>query len=301
MNDTTAILLGAGRSRRLGFDKILSPLAGRPVLSYSLEALAASPEVKEIIVVTRPDIEQQVAALAARWAGSKPWSTVAGGAERQDSVWAGLQAASRESALALIHDAARPLLTAAMVAELTAAAREKGSAVCARSATDTLKEAEADGRVIRTVDRAKFWQVETPQIFRREAITQAYQEIQGKGVMVTDDASVAEYAGLPVHLVTAGQFNLKITRAADWVLLELWLGTARGLELRRGIHDLANRLSPLVGYLPLLAKYGGQDEKFLGYMAKCGDAVQGAEAAIRQIQMLAREVFPDRRDGPPEA
>lgn len=298
MSDISAILLGAGRSRRLGFDKILSPLAGRPVLSYSLEALGASAAIAEIILVTRPDIETQAAALAAQWAPGTPCRMVHGGAERQDSVWAGLQAAAPSSALALIHDAARPLLSAEMIDQLAFTAREHGSAVCARPATDTLKEATPEGLVLRTVDRSKFWQVETPQVFRRAEITEAYQKVQAEGVPVTDDASVAEHVGLPVRLATAGLFNLKITRPADWALLELWLRSARGPALRQGIHDLANKLSPAVGYLPLLEKHGSGSEKFAGYLAKVSEALREAEAALRAVQALAREVHPDRPAAP---
>jgi len=293
VSDVSAILLGAGRSRRLGFDKILSPLAGRPVLSYSLEALGASPHIAEIILVTRPDIEAQAAALAQQWAPGKPCRTVHGGAERQDSVWAGLQASSPSSALALVHDAARPLLTADMIDQLAVAAREHGSAVCARPATDTLKEATPDGLVLRTMDRSKFWQIETPQVFRLTEIIQAYQKVQQEKVAVTDDASVAEHAGLPVRLVTAGLFNLKITRPADWLLLELWLAPSRGADLRLGIHELANQFSPMVGYLPLLKKHAAGNAKLEGYLDKVGEAVQRAEASLRAVQELARQVHPD--------
>jgi 2-C-methyl-D-erythritol 4-phosphate cytidylyltransferase len=298
VSDTSAILLGAGRSRRLGFDKILSPLAGRPVLAYSLEALGASPHIAEIVLVTRPDIEAQAATLARQWAPGKPCRVVHGGAERQDSVWAGLQAASPSSALALIHDAARPLLSAEIIDQLVSLAREHGSAVCARPATDTLKEATPEGRVLRTVDRSKFWQIETPQVFRRADITSAYQKVQAEGVAVTDDASVAEHVGLPVRLVNASPFNLKITRPADWTLLELWLRSARGPELRRGIHELANKLSPAIGYLPLLEKYGSGSEKFATYFARVSEALREAEAALRAVQTLARELHPDRPAAP---
>lgn len=293
MSDTAAILLGAGRSQRLGFDKILTPLAGRPVLTYSLEALAASPHVREVIVVTRPDLAGSVTALAQKWAEKKNWRIVHGGAERQDSVWAGLQAADPACTLALIHDAARPLLTVNMVDELVRAARQHGSAVCARPATDTLKEATSDGQVLNTVDRSRYWQVETPQIFRFQDILEAYRRVQEEGIKVTDDASVAEQVGLPVRLVTAGMFNLKITRPADWRLLELWLNADRGKELRHAIHQLANQLNPAVGYLPLLDKYGAESPQFRGYLEKVASSLQQTETTLHRVQALAREIHSD--------
>lgn len=296
MNGCSAILLAAGRSKRLGFDKILTPLAGRPVLAYSLEALARSPEVVEILLVTRPDIAEEVGRIAAETAAGKPWRIVEGGAERQDSVWSGLQAVPQDSGLVAIHDAARPLLTPEMVATLVAAARESGSAVCARPATDTLKEAGADGVVVRTIDRSRFWQVETPQVFERRLITEAYRKVQEEKLPVTDDASAVEITGREVRLVAAGLFNLKITRPADWLLLELWLQRERGASIRTELHQLANVLSPVVGYLPLLEKHGGDSPKFREYVAKTAAAAASAEGALRRVQELVRQVHPDRVD-----
>lgn len=292
MNRCSAILLAAGRSRRLGFDKILSPLAGRPVLVYSLEALARSPEVHEIILVTRPDIAATIMDLAATWAPEIPKRVVEGGAERQDSVWAGLQAVQNDADWVLIHDAARPLLTPTMVAELLSAARTHGSAVCARPATDTLKEASPGGEVIGTVDRTRFWQVETPQIFRKSVVEAAYRTVREKGLTITDDASAVEHLGHPVQLVPSGAFNLKITRPADWTLLELWLASPRREELRQSLHGLANQMSPLVGYLPLLQKYGGDEPKFKDYLGKVAQAVSQAEKALGEVQTQVRALHP---------
>lgn len=289
MSGCSAVLLAAGASRRLGFDKILSPLAGRPVLLYSLEALDRSPGISDLVLVTREDTRQAVETLVAGAAPAKPWKVVVGGKERQDSVWNGIQAAA-SSVQILIHDAARPLLTVEMVQALLQAASEGGAAICGRPATDTLKMADAGGLIASTVDRSQFWQVETPQVFRRDWIEQAYREVQEKGLVITDDASAVEHLGLPVRIVTAGAFNLKITRPADWQLLELWLTVQGGSAFRTKVHQLANHANPLVGYLPLLEKYGGNEPKFREYLGKCLQASQILEEGIRELQDSVRHL-----------
>lgn len=297
MSGCSAVLLAAGASRRLGFDKILSPLAGKPVLLYALEALGQSVGITDIVLVSREDTAEAVSRLAAGAGLRKPWKVVAGGKERQDSVWNGIRE-SGPSDFVLIHDAARPLLDVSMVETLLAAARESGAVICGRPATDTLKVADGEGRIESTVDRTKFWQVETPQVFRRELIERAYREVQEQGIAITDDASAVERLGEPVKIVTAGSFNLKITRPADWQLLELWLTFQRGSEFRKAVHQLANQASPLLGYLPLLEKYGGQDPKFAGYLGKCLTAGQGLEASVRVLQETVHRLEKDKT-GPP--
>ncbi|MDX6766750.1 MAG: 2-C-methyl-D-erythritol 4-phosphate cytidylyltransferase [Candidatus Methylacidiphilales bacterium] len=287
MNDCSAVLLAGGASRRLGFDKILSPLAGKPVLAYSLEALDHSPSVSEIVLVAREDTREAITRLAGGAGLAKPWRVVTGGVERQDSVWNGIQATSA-TAMVLIHDAARPLLTPGMVADLVAATRESGAVICGRPATDTLKLADSSGWIESTVDRSKYWQVETPQVFRRDWIERAYREVQEQKVNVTDDASAVERLGLPVRIVTAGAFNLKITRPADWQMLELWLSIRTGSSLRAAVHALANQASPLLGYLPLLQKYGSTEPKFIDYWEKCLKASEQIEEQLRVLQEMIR-------------
>ncbi|MDR1304351.1 MAG: 2-C-methyl-D-erythritol 4-phosphate cytidylyltransferase [Verrucomicrobiales bacterium] len=229
MQTCSAILLAAGRSRRLGFDKILTPLAGRAVLHYALSALQRSPSVTEIIVVTRADILPQVQAIAAA-AGDKPLQFTIGGAERQDSVSNGLRAVSAAATEVLIHDAARPLLDEQVIAATLTVARARGAAVTAHRASDTLKLADDRQRVTATLDRANIWAMGTPQIFRRELIVSAYAKVQAERLTVTDDAAAVELLGQPVYLVDNPRLNLKITRPADWELLELWLRRPQGAD-----------------------------------------------------------------------
>ncbi|MDR2463984.1 MAG: 2-C-methyl-D-erythritol 4-phosphate cytidylyltransferase [Verrucomicrobiales bacterium] len=223
MKTCSAILLAAGRSRRLGFDKILTPLAGSPVLHYALSALKKSPLIAEVIVVTREDILPRVKEIAAAADGDNPLRFTIGGAERQDSVSNGLREVSASAAEVLIHDAARPLLGERVIADTLTVAREHGAAVTAHRANDTLKIADDQQRVTATLDRSKIWAMGTPQIFHRDLIVSAYAKVQAEKLPITDDASAVELLGRSVRLVENHGLNLKITRQADWELLELWL------------------------------------------------------------------------------
>ena len=296
MSYCSAILLAAGRSQRLGFDKILTPLAGNPVLHYSFTALMESPEIGEIHVMTRADLIDQVKEMLAPYGKGKPVHVRTGGLERQDSVWAGLQAVSAQATEVLIHDAARPLLTGELIETLLVRARVEGSAVAAQRATDTLKVADENGWVDTTLDRSKVWQVQTPQVFQKEVIIEAYAKVQEDKTPITDDASAVELLNYEVLLVESKTPNLKITRLDDWRSLERLLREKRGRELRRGIHDISNLMSPLVGYLPLLKKYGGSDGKFLEYMEKFEEGSRKLQVLAQTVQKLAREFFPDKKD-----
>lgn len=291
MPDCAAILLAAGRSRRLGFDKVLTPLAGRPAVCHSLEVLATSPLVSRITIVTRPDIESQIAELAGKIITTKPWEIVHGGAERQDSVAEGLAHSGNESYV-LIHDSARVLLTHAIIDQVLTAAQETGGAVAASRATDTIKQATGDGIVEKTLDRSTLWIIQTPQIFRRELIARAMENAQTKKIPITDDASALEALGLPVKCVDVPQLNLKITRKTDWRLLEMWLSLEDLASIRRLLHDVNNLANPLIGYLPLLEKHRGSEEKFHSYITSVKTSTASLQEALKQLQILSQRSLP---------
>src|ERR1700719_2328480 len=134
-----------------------------------------------------------------------------GGAERQDSVWNGLEALSPETKIVAIQDAARPCTTEALIAATIVAARETGAAVAAQPATDTIKET-ADGKTIsRTLDRSKLWSVQTPQTFRVEIIRRAISTARRRNMIFTDDTAACELIGQPVQLVPGATPNPKVT------------------------------------------------------------------------------------------
>lgn len=293
MSGCAAVLLAAGRSRRLGFDKILTPLAGRPVFIHSLDVLLRATAVARVVVVTREDIMQPIREMVRELPLQKPVDVVAGGVERQDSVAHGIRFLGGDADEILIHDAARPLLTVGIIEKTLEAARRHGAAVCASRATDTLKRAEPDGRVRETLDRSEIWLMQTPQIFKRDLIERAMRHVQEKGIAITDDASAVEALGEPVHLVESLEPNLKITRPMDWDLAGYLLQAEQRRDLRAAVHDLNNQLGPLVGYLPLLAKYGGSDPKFLGYLDKMRASTKDLQARLERLRSVARELCPD--------
>lgn len=227
-----AIILAAGRGARiqdLVSDKVLAPLAGRPVIAYSVAAFQQSGSVTQIVIAYRDPAQREALATALANIGEglpKDLIWVPGGTERQDSVLAGLQALPDSTELVFIHDAARPLLTPQTIRALAAAAQKSGAACLARRVTDTIKQTAPVGPVgseavsLRTVDRARLWAVETPQVFSRDLIVTAYQKVRAAGLHVTDDTSALEASGHPVTLIESRTPNPKLTTPADLAYLE---------------------------------------------------------------------------------
>ena len=228
-----ALVLGAGRGERLGTDapKAFVPLLGRPILLHALEALAACPALDRLV----PVVPAEELAGLARWGaelGAIPRlaAAVAGGAERQDSVRAGLRALPGDVSFVAVHDAARPLVRAADVARVVAAAREHGAALLAVRVRDTLKRVRGGG-VVETLLRDECWAAQTPQVFRRDWLAEALAKAEADGFLGTDDAQLVERLGLPVRVVEGDPANLKITFPEDLVLAEARLrerAAARG-------------------------------------------------------------------------
>lgn len=209
--DTTAILVAAGASRRMGFDKLSYRLPdGCTVLETSCAALAAHPAVRQVVLVAganRPECERIAAACP------KPCCVVDGGETRADSVRNGLAAA--EGALVAIHDAARPFVSRAVITAALEAAARTGAAAPAVPVKDTIKVAQG-GRVVSTPDRAMLYAVQTPQCFSREKYRQALACVTGEQArQVTDDCSLFELAGMPVELTAGDYGNYKITTPDD--------------------------------------------------------------------------------------
>ncbi|GFN23132.1 MAG: 2-C-methyl-D-erythritol 4-phosphate cytidylyltransferase [Thermoanaerobacteraceae bacterium] len=215
----TALVAAAGQGRRMGAgrNKVLLNLRGRPVLTYSLDVLESSPLVHAVIVITRrEDMDQCREILGSRY--SKVVGLVEGGEERQDSVYRGLKALPEETELVAVHDAARPLMDEGLLARVVAAAREWGGAVAAVPVRDTIKRDDGQGLVGETLVRQNLWAAQTPQVFRRAWLEEAYRRGRAEGWRVTDDASLVEKCGYPVKLVKGDYRNLKITTPYDLLL-----------------------------------------------------------------------------------
>ncbi|HUL10321.1 MAG TPA: bifunctional 2-C-methyl-D-erythritol 4-phosphate cytidylyltransferase/2-C-methyl-D-erythritol 2,4-cyclodiphosphate synthase [Candidatus Acidoferrum sp.] len=240
MTNAIALIVAAGSGTRLGGDvpKQYLPLAGRAVLRHSVETFLRHPAISGVRVVISAEHRALYDSAVAGLAILPP---VPGGASRQDSVRNGLKSlADLRPDRVLIHDAARPFLTGDIIDRTLAALDEAPGAVVAVPVTDTLKRGH-DGRVAGTVDRSALWRAQTPQGFRYADIVAAHR--QAKGSAMTDDAAVAEAAGLPVKLVMGADDNFKITTAEDLRRAERMLGTA-AQEFRTGTGYDVHRFAP---------------------------------------------------------
>lgn len=229
----SAIIVAAGSSRRMGFDKIFAPLNGKPVLYWSLAAFQACPDVDEILVVTREDRMKEVEDVVAASDISRFRGTVEGGAERHLSVWNGLKAVQTGRAgFVAIHDAARPLVTPKLIGECLTLARIHGAACCASPIPDTVKRASHEMIVTESVDRQGLWAMQTPQVFSTALILQAYASLMAHNELVTDEVSAVQKLGKRVALLPNEDYNFKITFARDLPLAEQVLDIRSGKERR---------------------------------------------------------------------
>lgn len=217
MSFVAAVIVAAGKGTRMGpsVDKLFLEVAGRPIVAHTWAAFDSSPEISEIVLVTRPGMQPEFEKLAAVHRFSKTHRFAPGGQERQDSVWSGLQAVSPRAEIVVIQDGARPCTTHALIRETIAAAQECGASVAAQKVTDTLKEAGEGMIIARNVDRSKLWSVQTPQTFRAEIIRRALREAFARGLSLTDDTAACELIGQPVRLVECKTPNPKATSPAD--------------------------------------------------------------------------------------
>jgi 2-C-methyl-D-erythritol 4-phosphate cytidylyltransferase/2-C-methyl-D-erythritol 2,4-cyclodiphosphate synthase len=213
-----AIVVAAGRSTRMGgLDKLATEVGGRPLLAWTLDALAAAPSIARLVVVTADERLAEVA--AAPWLPGVVIDVVAGGARRQESVHAGFVALERdgpdETGVVLVHDAARPLIDPALVASVTEATARYGAAIPIVPVAETLKRIEGD-RIVATVDRVGLGSAQTPQGARRDLLRAAWRRYPADGPdTFTDEAALLEASGIPVHVVAGDPDNLKVTLPAD--------------------------------------------------------------------------------------
>jgi 2-C-methyl-D-erythritol 4-phosphate cytidylyltransferase len=218
---TSAIVVAAGTSRRMGFDKLTARLAGCPVFIRTLQRFEICSDVKEIILVAHPDRLKQFGSLVADFGLSKVNRVVAGGEQRHLSVAAGLQATSPTADLVAVHDGARPLISSDVISLAIREARKYGAVSVAAPIVETLKRADEAQRVVGSVDRAGLWTMQTPQVFRREWLIRAYESVLAGGIPVTDEVSAIQTAGFSVKLLTNPGWNLKITYPSDLDLAQI--------------------------------------------------------------------------------
>ena len=215
--DVGVIIVAAGSGSRTGSAELkqFRWVAGKPMLLHSIQAFHR-----------RADVALVVAVLPKSAAGDPPpWIfqcdvdrllVSVGGRARGDSVFSGIEDLSEEVEIVVIHDAARPLVTDATIAEVIALARTGTGAIAALPVVDTLKEVDDDGRVVRTMERTRLWRAQTPQAFPRDMIERAYLDARRSGIAATDDAALCERLGFPVVVVRGSEQAMKITEEGDF-------------------------------------------------------------------------------------
>ena len=228
MSAVDVVVVAAGASTRMaGIDKLRAPIGGCPLLAWTLDALAAVPAVRRIVVVTAAERVGEVTDAA--WLPPRVAGVVAGGARRQDSVAAGVAALGEGAPddVVLVHDGARPLVSAALVERVAAAAAEHGAAIPVVPVAETLKRV-AGGHIAGTVDRTDLAAAQTPQGIRRDVLARAWAEVPpGSPPTWTDEAALLEACRIPVHAVLGESTNLKVTLPDDLARVEAAL-VARG-------------------------------------------------------------------------
>ena len=240
----SAVVVAAGRGERLGApEKVLLPLAGRPMLAWTLAALERATTVGSVVLVVGAHTREAIAALVDHEGFAKVRAIVEGGERRQDSVAAGLAALPEGTEIVVIHDAARPMAEAELFDRSVRAAAETGAAIAATPVADTLKRVTAE-TIAGTVDRAGLWAAQTPQTFRLETLRRAMAA--GPDETVTDEARLCEAAGIPVTVVPASPANLKVTHPGDITVADALLRARQSpapAAMRTGIGYDAHRFA----------------------------------------------------------
>lgn len=221
----TAIFPAAGASRRMGggVNKNFLELMGEPILIRTLKTFSQVERVNFLIVVVAAQEVATVEKLLSAEKNLKPWRVVVGGSERQYSIANGLKLLPDAAQIILVHDAARPLISARLIDEVIDAAEKFGGAIAAVPLKDTIKVVDAEGFVRYTPPRRELVSVQTPQGFRRETLLQAYAQAEAENFLGTDDASLVERLGAKVKIVTGSYDNIKITTPEDLSVAESFL------------------------------------------------------------------------------
>ncbi|KAI3445531.1 hypothetical protein Pfo_002196 [Paulownia fortunei] len=222
----SVILLAGGKGKRMGasMPKQYLPLLGQPIALYSFYTFSKMPEVKEIVVVCDPSYQDIFEDAKENIHVDLKFALP--GKERQDSVYSGLEAIDSNSELVCIHDSARPLVLAGDVAKVLKDARRIGAAVLGVPAKATIKEANSESFVVKTLDRKTLWEMQTPQVIKPDLLKKGFELVNREGLEVTDDVSIVEHLRHPVYITEGSYTNIKVTTPDDLLLAERILNTA---------------------------------------------------------------------------
>lgn len=223
------LIAAAGSGRRMGAsgNKLLLPVAGRPVLAWTLDAALACPAIRWIGIVGQPVDAEAVAAIVAAAAPDRPVRWILGGDSRQDSVRQGLAALPAAADGVLIHDGARALVEPELLERCAAAVAAGRAVIAATPVTDTIKQVDGAGTITATPDRSQLWAAQTPQGFPVRELRQAHATARERDWSVTDDAALFERLGLAVQVLEAPPSNIKLTTPFDLTIAEAVLAARR--------------------------------------------------------------------------
>jgi len=223
----TAIVLAAGRGLRVKskFPKPLIKINSRPIVIYCLQTISRHPSIRDIVVVVNPQNLKAVIKKIKQFRIKKVKRIILGGQARQDSVCNGLKHMDARTDLVLIHDGVRPFIHKETISAAIKEAKKCGAAIVGVPVKATIKEVHGSQFTVqrslivkKTLDRSKLWEIQTPQVFKKELILKAYRKF--KGIAVTDDAMLVEKLGAKVSVVLGSYNNIKITTQEDLVLAE---------------------------------------------------------------------------------
>lgn len=218
----SAVVVAAGSSTRMGFDKVLAEVGGQPVIVRCLKSFQEAPGVAEVVVVTRTDLVPEVARLCQDYGLTKVTKVIRGGDTRTQSARLGTLECSGRAKLIAIHDGARPFVTVQVIEDAVAQAAASGAAAPAVPVKDTIKVA-VQNVVQSTPDRSELFAVQTPQVFDAALIRAALQAAKEAGEPLTDDCAAVERLGKQVYLTAGSYENIKITTPEDLILAEaIW-------------------------------------------------------------------------------
>ena len=214
-----AVIVAAGASTRMGSagDKTLADIGGGPLIARTVDVFERCDAITAIVLVVSERNLDAIAELRDAKGWQKTMPPLPGGARRQDSVRAGLDALPPECEWVLVHDGARPFVTLRMIEDGLAAAAATGAAIAVVPAFDTVKRVGEGGRVVETLDRSELAMVQTPQVFRRDVLERAHAEVADD---VTDDAAMVERIGVEVRTFEGARSNIKVTTPEDLVVAQ---------------------------------------------------------------------------------
>ena len=246
----SVIFPAAGKGKRMGFgfNKVFTELSGKPILIQTLLTFSRCDCVDELIIAVNADDVELVRKVLAKIPGLKPYKVVAGGSERQYSVFNALMVVNPQSDIVLVHDAARPLVSEQIIKNVVNEVIMSGAAVCAVPVKDTIATINDMGFIGSVPDRKTMWAIQTPQGFKRDILVEAQKKAQADNFLGTDESSLVRRIGRNVKLVMGDYNNIKITTPTDLVMAEMMFGHKAATKVKGKMSTL---ITDILDKLPL--------------------------------------------------